>query len=542
MSDAAGTPLPPHPSRRTRVCSPSFGSAVRDLLCRDRPRAPRSRRRRAPGSAGAWASPPPGCCSSQVGLVGLRVERTSSALVGPLARFGARRATGRHRWSAALAPWRGPGSLRSSPASPSTTSMRSAPSVGSPERVGLIADRGDGSVSLVLRVHGEGFLLADAAEKDARLAAFGDALASLAPRGEPSRPRHLVSARRAGPPRRALRLPRPDESRRARRGDRLFLRRPPRRTTARRAVSSEVLVTLTVAIGRGTPGSRRGERALRLRRSTRLLEEAELFSTVLARAGLFAVGPLPAGAIARALRDRLDPTARRHLERRGRSLADLAGLVTPENGFPLSVEEHRRFVATDGSVHRIFRVAEWPRLSVRADWLAGFLCEQDVTRSFTVIYTPLGRRLARRQALAVATRVGASIDERELKGRGSAPRSVAPSSPPRPSTRSSNPAPRWSSSPVWSTSPPRARTSSTGSASARASRRRTSAWSSAPSTSATPRRSSPRSPSAVSSRDGHDELRRSAPRRWSSRDKAPCSITRLRRQESRACCASADSR
>ena len=129
------------------------------------------------------------------------------------------------------------------------------------------------------------------------------------------------------------------------------------------------------------------------------------------------LGPLPAGAIARALRDRLDPTARRHLERRGRSLADLAGLVTPENGFPLSVEEHRRFVATDGSVDRIFRVAEWPRLSVRADWLAGFLCEQDVTRSFTVIYTPLGRRLARRQALAVATRVGASIDERELKGR-----------------------------------------------------------------------------------------------------------------------------
>lgn len=361
-----------------------------------------------------------GFAAAGVLLVASGAGRTPSgedlvALAGPFARFSARRITGRHRWSAALAPWRGAG-LPPLFAGIALYDFDAERALGrNSGRVGLISDRGDGSLSLVLRVHGEGFLLADAAEKDARLAAFGDALASLAREESPvSRvtwSQLVAPAPLAGHFAYLSQTSRaePDEAIASSYGDLLA-------GTARRAVSSEVLVTLTVAIGRTRVG--RGEVNDRLSSAIdRLLEEAELFTTVLARAGLFAVGPLPAGAIARALRDRLDPSARRHLERRGRSLADLAGLVTPENGFPLSVEEHRRFVATDGSVHRIFRVAEWPRLSVRADWLAGFLCEQDVTRSFTVIYTPLGRRLARRQALAVATRVGASIDERELKGR-----------------------------------------------------------------------------------------------------------------------------
>ncbi len=370
--------------------------------------------------AGAGISGRIALATAGVLLVGAGAGRTPGgedlvALVEPLARFAARRATGRNRWSAALAPWRGAGlpplfaGITLYDFDPTRALGRNS------GPVGLIADQGDGSVSLILRVHGEGFLLADAPERDARLAAFGDALASLAREESPvarvtwsqlvapaplaGHLAYLVQTSRAEP----------DEAIASSYGDLLT-------ETARRAVSSEVLVTLTIALGRVRVG--RGEASERFSSAIdRLLEETELFSTALTRAGLFAIGPLPAGAIARALRDRLDPSARRRLERRGRSLADLAGLVTPENGFPLFVEEHRRFVATDESFHRVFRVAEWPRLSVRADWLAGFLCEQDVTRSFTVVFTPLGRRLARRQALAVATRVGASIDERELKGR-----------------------------------------------------------------------------------------------------------------------------
>lgn len=337
------------------------------------------------------------------------------SLAGPLARFWVRRVTGRHRWSAALSPWRG-AALPPLFSGITLYDYERDETLGANlGKIGLIADRADGSVSLVLRVHGEGFLLADAAEKDARLAAFGDALASLA-REESSVVRvswsqlvapaqlsghlaYLAQTSRAAP-----------DTAIATSYDHLLTQ------TARRAASSEVLVTLTVGAARVRAG--RGDAGERFASGVeRLLDEAGLFAAELARAGLVATGPLPAGAIARALRDRLDPTSRRHLERRGRSLCDLAGLVTPENGFPLSVEEHRRSVASDQSFHRVFRVAEWPRLSVRADWLAAYLCEQDVTRSFTAIYTPLARRLARRQALAVATRVGASIDERESKGR-----------------------------------------------------------------------------------------------------------------------------
>ena len=337
------------------------------------------------------------------------------SLIGPLARFTTRRVTGRNRWSAAIARFDG-AALPPLFSGITLFDLESElPGSQVRSRFGVVADRADGSVSCVLRVRGEGFLLSDDAEKDARLAAFGEALASLV-RDESPVTRvswsHLVApAPLAGHLSylAATRRSEPVEAIASSYGALLA-------EAAERAVSSEVLVTLTAGIG-NVRGTRRSSQSRLFGAADRLFEEAELFSAELSRAGLVAVGPLGAGAIARALRDRLDPTARKRLDQRGRSLGDLCGFVTPENGFPLSVEEHRSFIRADESFHRVFRVAEWPRLAVRADWLAGYLCDQGVTRSLTVIYTPLDRRLARRQALQTATRVGASIDERELKGR-----------------------------------------------------------------------------------------------------------------------------
>ena len=349
-------------------------------------------------------------------LVGFGAGRTPDgedfiALVGPVARIAFRRLTGQHSWSAVLAPWRG-ADLPPLFAGIALYDFCPTASLGRDlARVGLAVDQADGTVSVVLRVHGEGFLLADPEEKDARLAAFGDALAGLARDDSPVA--RVSWSQLVAPAPLAGHLAYLAQTRRSEPDPAILSSYSELLTeTARYAVSSEVLVALSVAIGRVRSGDDRFGSAVE-----RLLDEAALFSAALGRAGLVAVGPLPAGAIARSLRDRLDPAARRHLERRGQSLSDLAGLVTPENGFPLSIEEHRRCVVTDSTFHRVFRVAEWPRLSVRADWLVGYLCAQDVTRSFTVIFTPLERRLARRQALATATRVGANIDERELKGR-----------------------------------------------------------------------------------------------------------------------------
>jgi hypothetical protein len=336
-------------------------------------------------------------------------------LIGPLARFSRRRLTGDHRWSAALVPFEEAmlpplfSGIRLLDVESEVAGSRAS------VRYGVVSDRADGSVSCVLRVHGEGFLLSDAVEKDVRLGSFGDALASLAREDSPITRvawSHLVGAASlAGHLSYLTTTSRaePDDAIRSAYGALL-------EETAARAVSSEVLVTLTASVGRVRSGGRSSSSRF-FAAVDRLIEEAGLFAGQLSRAGLVVIGPLGAGAIARALRDRLDPTARRRLERRGRSLGDVCGLVTPENGFPLAIEERLSSIRTDESSHRVFRVAEWPRLSLRSDWLAGYLCEYDVTRSLTVIYTPLDRRLARRQALQTATRVGANIDERELKGR-----------------------------------------------------------------------------------------------------------------------------
>ena len=177
---------------------------------------------------------------------------------------------------------------------------------------------------------------------------------------------------------------------------------------------NEVIVTLSARIGRSRRA--RGD-ALLLRRALELCEEAARFSAELSSAGLAVAGPLAAGQVATTLRERLDPSCARRVERRGRSIGRATTVVSAQNAFPLLVEERARQVRTDDSLHRLYRVAEWPKVALRADWLAGFLCEGAATRSFTVSFCPQPRSVARRQALAVATRVGAGIDERETKGR-----------------------------------------------------------------------------------------------------------------------------
>jgi hypothetical protein len=283
-------------------------------------------------------------------------------------------------------------------------------------------------------------MLADPDEQDGRVRAFGTALASLGREASPivrvawsqftaplpldSHLAYLESAKREVP----------DPGMHSAYCELLS-------TYEDQARQTEVLVTLTASLaklpvdrsptvapptrgraGRQDRGDHR-ERALdaadaRIRAGgRRLFEEAELLAGELSNAGLVATGPLPVGQIARAVRERLDPSVRHQLARRDRSLGDILGLTSSENAFPLIVEEHPRSVRTDATSHRVFRVAEWPRSEVRADWLAPMLSASDVTRSFTVIFAPQSRRLARRQALAVATRVGANIDEREAKGR-----------------------------------------------------------------------------------------------------------------------------
>ena len=113
-----------------------------------------------------------GLAAAGVVLLMVGLGRTPSGeefvdLVGPLARFGARRVAGRHHYSALLAPWEGPplpplfAGITLAELAPDASTLRRG-------RVGLVVDRADGTVTLVLRMHGEVFLLAEDGEQAAR--------------------------------------------------------------------------------------------------------------------------------------------------------------------------------------------------------------------------------------------------------------------------------------------------------------------------------------------------------------------------------------
>ena len=339
-------------------------------------------------------------------------------LLAPVTRFALRGLRHRHRFVAPLVPLVGDGDRAIPPAFGGIgifdiDPMAELDRAGA--RVGIVHDRADGTVSLALRVHGEGFLVAAPDDQDYRIDAWGQALAQfcreghpvvrvawshwLAPAGIEEHRAWLDQSLRAEP----------DEAMLAAYDEVLAI-------AGRSATRSEVLVTISVATARTKLlAHHRGDRLLAA--IERLLEEADLFAGQLQRAGLVVSRPLPAGVLARAVRDRLDPTAMRRLDARGRSLGELSGIVSPHNGFPLVAEETRTEVRLDDTFHRAFRVAEWPRVAVRADWMAGFLCLPDVVRACTVVFLPESRRLARRRANALATKVGATIDQKQDHGR-----------------------------------------------------------------------------------------------------------------------------
>jgi len=135
-----------------------------------------------------------------VGVLLLGIGRTPSGedafdLVGPAARFAWRRARHRDEWAAALSEF---GKLPPlfagiellevdlEEARPHDRSRQGQTAADRQlGRVGLVVDRADGVISMVLRVHGEGFMLADAGEQDGRVRAFGAALASIGREASP---------------------------------------------------------------------------------------------------------------------------------------------------------------------------------------------------------------------------------------------------------------------------------------------------------------------------------------------------------------------
>jgi hypothetical protein len=249
--------------------------------------------------------------------------------------------------------------------------------------VGVVVDTKTGHYAATLRVRGRDFVLAEAAEREALVDGWGQALAGFASSAAVSSVTWMEWAAPTGMAVQEAFLAEhgnPDPSDPAVASYRRLLGQ-----AGSLATRHEVLVTVTLNSGKVRP--RRGaDRAVAA--VEELLTEVRLFGDRLAAGGLTVSGPLGASEVARALRFRLDPSCQDRLEHRSRSLAELAGVVSPSNCGPLSTEAGLRWWRADGSLHRSFVVAEWPRRPLTADWMGGLILEAGCVRSIAVVFRP----------------------------------------------------------------------------------------------------------------------------------------------------------
>jgi len=147
-----------------------------------------------------------------------------------------------------------------------------------------------------------------------------------------------------------------------------------------------------------------------------LLEELHRFTARLEQAGLVVDPPLAPAELGGVLRLRADPSVASRLAVKGRANGASASTVSVHNQAPLAVEVAWHHVRVDQSWHRSFWIAEWPRLEVPADWLAGLLLHSGGIRTVTVVYEPVTPSRSRRAVDREATRLVSDEEERTARG------------------------------------------------------------------------------------------------------------------------------
>jgi hypothetical protein len=147
-----------------------------------------------------------------------------------------------------------------------------------------------------------------------------------------------------------------------------------------------------------------------------LLEELHRFAARLEQAGLVVDPPLAPAELGGVLRLRADPSVASRLAIKGRANGASASTVSAHNQAPLAVEVAWNHVRVDQSWHRSFWIAEWPRLEVPADWLAGLLLHSGGIRTVTVVYEPVTPSRSRRAVDREATRLVSDEEERTARG------------------------------------------------------------------------------------------------------------------------------
>lgn len=276
---------------------------------------------------------------------------------------------------------------------------------------GVVRDHAGATVSASVAVHGGAFALLERGDQERALARWGDVLAAFcgerrpvsrvritehaAPSGVGDHERFVVehgADPASSAPRRAY--------------DELLAAAGPG------AVAHEVLVTLTV-----------DQRRVRVRRGPMLQaaietlgEEMRLLTSRLLSAGLSVGPPLTPTETARVLRERLDPASARGERADARPLADLAGLEVSRRYGPMATESGWSEVRVDGTFHRTYWVAEWPRLEVGPSWLEPLVLHPGGTRTFSIHYEPVAPTRSQRRIDRDSTRLAADEEQRARAG------------------------------------------------------------------------------------------------------------------------------
>jgi hypothetical protein len=347
--------------------------------------------------------------------------RAAHGWLAVLVSFGVLRLTHRDRWGARL-PLFGTEVGERAPDLPGflaglgIVEVMAPVSVGAARRagVGVVIDDQTRRVTGLLRVRGREFGLLEPTEQERLLDLWGDALAGFCrERGQVARVAWSEWAAPAGLDEHTRYLGQhlgaPSES-------------PPVQAYVELLDSAgplttrhDVLVAVTVDPRRAAarPTTRRDRDGVAI---DALLDELGLLSSRLDHAGLIVDAPLSATEIATALRVRCDPSVHSRLSTRARSAAELAGLVGVHNAGPLAVSVEFDHVRVDGSVHRAYWVAEWPRLEVPTDWLGPMLLHAGSVRTLTVVYEPVPPSRSQRRLDREATRLASDEEQRRRGG------------------------------------------------------------------------------------------------------------------------------
>ena len=282
--------------------------------------------------------------------------------------------------------------------------------------VGMLRDRGLGTLTAVVAVRVRAFGLLPTSEHEARLARWGQLLAGLARARTPVR--RLQTLQRALPAD----------------GDGLWRhffdsRDPtiPDDASASasyrsllddaRQVTQDREILLAIQIDERRAWSR-AARDAQLRRMDRdeqaqsvLLRELRAFVTRFQSTDAEVAGVLTSEQYLAAIRNAYDPYRRRRLG------AESSDVVPGDLNFgPTAAERHWRSYTVDGACHRTYWIAQWPRLPVGPLFLTPLLLGAHAVHSVSVVFEPVAPERARRGAEAAITSDEADEELRTRRG------------------------------------------------------------------------------------------------------------------------------